>query len=81
MDAFKNIKSKLNKEESIPEVRVSPPKTTVVEIPDNEDLSDLIPHIKTTENSDLMKEIRASQKDEKNDPLKHTNISDDDRSS
>jgi hypothetical protein len=80
-DAFKNIKSKFNKEESIPEVRVSPPKTTVVEIPDNEDLSDLFPHIKTTENSDLMKEIRASQKDENNDALKHANISDDDRSS
>jgi len=75
MDALKKIKTKFNKEESIPEVRVSPPKTTVEEVIDSEDLTDILPHIKATENSDLMKEIKASQKNDKiNDSLKNADI-------
>jgi hypothetical protein len=62
LDSLKNLRSKLKKEDETPEIRVSPPKATVEEIhEDDNDLSDLLPHIKATTSSDLMKEVNASQ--------------------
>lgn len=74
MDSLKNMTSKLKKKETTPEIRVSPPKTTVEEVA--EDLTDILPHIKATESSDLIKEVKASQT---NDALKFSNISEEEK--